>query len=417
MSMFRSDRPSSHRGVLRGAATVVTTVLATLLATGVALAPVMIEPLASPAYAAACGQFSDAPLPERPWPLRRLRPDRVWPVTRGAGVTVAVIDSGVSDEHPVLAGRLVAGRDMVDPSGDGTCDNAGHGTMIAGIIAGQPTEASGFHGMAPDARIMPVRVLASRDQSFDEQNPRNIADAILYAVDNGADVINLSLTTAPIPELEAAVEYALSKDVVLVAAAGNEGSSRDARKGFPAAYDGVLAVAGVGENGEHVSTSTTGDYVDVAAPGLRIEGPAPQGGGYLVEPDGGTSFAAGYVSGVAALVRAAHPDLTAEEVVDRIIRTADRPAHLRDDAVGAGVVNPYWAVLSEAGTGTVPEPPAPLTVGPPAADAMQGVRVAAAWTALVAVVLSGLILGSVSVVRNGRRRHWRPGRDGLGTND
>jgi len=387
--------------------------LASALATGVALAPVTVGPLAAqPAYAAACGPESDAPLPERPWPLRRLRPDRVWPVTRGAGVTVAVIDSGVSDQHPVLADRLVAGLDLVDSSGDGTCDNVGHGTMIAGIIAGRPTEASGFHGIAPDAQIMPIRVLADRERSFDEENPRNIARAIEYAVDNGAGVINLSLTTAPIPELEEAVKYAIDHDVVMVAAAGNEGSSQPDAKGFPAAYDGVLAVAGIDENGDHVTTSTAGDYVDVAAPGLRIEGPAPQGGGYLVEPDGGTSFAAGYVSGVAALIRAADPDLTAEQIMARIVRTADRPAHLRDDAVGAGVVNPYWAVLSEAGSGSVQEAPPPLTVGPPAAEPMRTVRVAAAWTALIAVVLSGLILGSVSVVRNGRRRRWQPGRDG-----
>jgi type VII secretion-associated serine protease mycosin len=414
MSMFRSSRRVAHGWMMRGAATL----LASALATAIALAPVTVGPLVVlPAYAAACGPESDAPLAERPWPLRRLRPDRVWPVTRGAGVTVAVIDSGVSDQHPVLADRLVPGRDLVDTSGDGTCDNVGHGTMIAGIIAGRPTEASGFHGIAPDAKIMPIRVLASREKSFDEQNPINIARAIEYAVDNGADVINLSLTTAPIPELEDAVKYAISKDVVLVAAAGNEGSSQPDAKGFPAAYDGVLAVAGVDENGDHVSTSTTGEYVDVAAPGLRIEGPAPQGGGYLVEPDGGTSFAAGFVSGVAALVRAADPDLSAEEVVDRIVRTADRPAHLRDDAMGAGVVNPYWAVMSEAGNGSDPEPPAPLTVGLPAADPMRSVRLAAAWTALVAVVLSALILGSVSVVRNGRRRRWRPGREGTTSTD
>ena len=148
-------------------------VLATL-ATAVAVAPVAVGPLggATPAYAAACGPTSDAALPERPWPLRRLRPDRVWPITRGSGVIVAVIDSGVSDQHPVLANRLVAGKDLVDPTGDGTCDNVGHGTMIAGIIAGCTTRASGFHGIAPNARIMPIRVLASRERSFDEENPR-----------------------------------------------------------------------------------------------------------------------------------------------------------------------------------------------------------------------------------------------------
>jgi type VII secretion-associated serine protease mycosin len=286
----------------------------------------------------------------------------------------------------------------------------GHGTMIAGIIAGTTSRESGFHGIAPSARIMPIRVLTSRDRSFDEEIPKRIAQAIRLAVDNGAKVINLSLTTAPIPELEEAVKYALDNDVVLVAAAGNEGENNPDAKTFPAAYDGVLAVAGVDENGDHVPTSSPGDYVDVAAPGLQIEGPAPQGGGYLVEPDGGTSFAAGYVSGVAALVRSTRSNLTAEQVVEQIIRTADRPAHGRDNKVGAGVVNPYWAVVAQKVPEAGIEPLAPLVVEPPTHDALGTVRVAAVWTAIIAVVLAGLVLGSRSVLRHGRARGWRPGR-------
>jgi type VII secretion-associated serine protease mycosin len=402
-------RRSADRGrpwAVRGAALV----LAGVLGTATAIVPGLFVPLATPAYAAACGPTSDAPLPDQPWPLRRLRPDLVWPIARGGGVTVAVIDSGVSDQHPSVASRLVAGFDLVDTAGNGTCDNVGHGTMIAGIIAGVVSRDSGFHGVAPSARIMPIRVLADRERSFDEENPKRIARAIELAVDNGAHVINLSLTTAPIPELEAAVKYALAKDVVVVAAAGNEGASNPDVKSFPAAYDGVIAVAGVDENGDHVETSTPGDYVDVAAPGLRIEGPAPQGGGYLVEPDGGTSFAAGYVSGVAALIRSNRRSLTAAEVADRIVRTADRPAHGRDDAVGAGVVNPYWAVVSESGRSQAGASTVPLSVEPPLVDPLHTVRVAAAWTAFVAVVLAGMVLGSRTVLRHGRARGWRPGR-------
>lgn len=367
--------------------------------------------LAAPGYAAACGPVSESQLAERPWPLQRLRPDRVWPITRGGAVIVAVIDSGVSDQHPILASRLVPGKDFVDPSGDGTCDEDGHGTMIAGIIAGAPSQSSGFHGVAPSARIMPIRVLLDRERTTDEEDPLRIAEAIRYAADNGAEVINLSLTTQPVPELEAAVNYALDKDVVLVAAAGNEGGSGQDVRAYPAAYDGVIAVAGVDQNGDHVATSTQGDYVDIAAPGLWIEGPAPQGGGYVVQPDGGTSFAAGYVSGVAALVRASNRDLTAAQVASRITRTADRPAHGWDDAVGAGVVNPYWAVLSLAGSpDEAPAAPARIVLRPTAPEPERAVRIAAAWTAALAVVLSALVLGGVTVVRSGRRRGWRPGR-------
>jgi type VII secretion-associated serine protease mycosin len=376
---------------------------ATGIAPGLVLAP-------APAYAAECGPVSDAPLPDQPWPLRRLRPDLVWPLTEGSDVTVAVIDSGVSDRHPALAGRLVAGLDLVDPSGDGTCDNVGHGTLIAGIIAGVSTPSSGFHGVAPAAKIMPIRVLESDDVSFDDQHPYRIADAIRLATDAGADVINLSLTTAPIEPLADAVAYALDHDVVVVAAAGNDGATQPDLPAFPAAYDGVIAVAGVDENGDHVPTSTPGDYVDIAAPGFRIEGPAPQGEGYLVMAEGGTSFAAGYVSGTVALLRAYRPGLSGPEVVDRVLRTADRPANGWDRDVGSGVVNPYWAVVSVAAEEDEEAPPGQVALTAPDVDPLRNVRLAAGWTAFVAVVLSGLIFASVSVIRRGQARHWRPGR-------
>jgi subtilisin family serine protease len=99
------------------------------------------------AHAAACGQSITAPLPDKPWPLRRLRPELVWPLTTGKRIIVAVIDSGVSPAHPALAGQVLPGIDLVDPTGDGTCDEAGHGTLIAGIIAGLPTPSSGFRGL------------------------------------------------------------------------------------------------------------------------------------------------------------------------------------------------------------------------------------------------------------------------------
>ena len=247
---------------------------------------------ASPAAAAVCGPTITEPLPDRPWPLRRLRPDLVWPVTQGQNIVVAVIDSGVSDAHPVLAGQVLNGTDFVQPGSNGHCDDVGHGTLIAGIIAGKPTQSSGFTGMAPAAKILPIRVLATSERTNDSDPPRRIATAIRYAVDHDAKVINLSLITVPIPELADAVRYALANDVVLVAAVGNEGQSQKDDPTYPASYDGVIGVAGVDKDGNHVQTSQTGDYVDIAAPGLEIAGPAPNGGGYAYYPDGGTSFAA-----------------------------------------------------------------------------------------------------------------------------
>jgi type VII secretion-associated serine protease mycosin len=370
-------------------------------------AAVALVPVATPS-AAACGPVFTAPLPDQPWPLRRLRPDLVWPLTEGAGVTVAVIDSGVSDDHPALAGQVLAGQDLV-AGGSAKCDSVGHGTIIAGIIAGRPTASSGFHGMAPQARILPLRVLDSADRSFDQALPKRIAQAIRIATDRGASIINLSLTTVPVPELADAVSYAIAHDVVVVAAAGNDGSSQSGQPDYPAAYPGVLAVAGIDENGNHVQTSSSGDYVDIAAPGLQIAGPAPQGGGYALEPSGGTSFAAAYVSGVAALVRAYWPGLRGPQVVQRILRTADHPANGWDRDVGAGVVNPYWAVVSVSSEDDDQGPPGRVALPAPRPATSRDIRPVAAWTAVIAVAAAGLVLLGMWVVRRGHRRQWRPG--------
>ena len=359
--------------------------------------------------AAGCGPTITSPLPDQPWPLRRLRPDLVWPLTRGDGVVVAVIDSGVSESHPALAGQVLPGQDLLSPGAPGTCDEFGHGTLVAGIVAGVSTPSSAFHGIAPGAKILPIRVLLNGERTNDPEAPRRIATAIRLAADAGVGVINLSLTTAPVPELADAVRYALAHDVVIVAAAGNEGASQPDEPSYPAAFDGVVGVAGIDENGDHVKTSNPGNYVDIAAPGSQITGPAPQGGGYALVPEGGTSFAAAYVSGVAALLRAYRPDLNGVEIVQRILRTADRPAGGRDPDVGAGVVNPYWAVVSVAAEEEDQGPPGRVALRPRTPDPDQGIRRVAALTSVGAVVAAGLLFVGVWIVRSGRRRRWRPG--------
>ncbi|MEV4757071.1 type VII secretion-associated serine protease mycosin [Micromonospora sp. NPDC049559] len=376
------------------------------------VAAVLTVPTGVPAAAAGCGPSFANPLPDTPWPLRQLRPDLVWPLTRGAGVTVAVIDSGVSPDHPALAGQVHEGYDFIQPSTHGTCDESGHGTMIAGIIAGRVTPNSGFHGIAPNAAILPVRVLRDEQKSFNQDDPNRIATAIRWAVDHGAKVVNLSLVTPRTAALDAAVQYAQDHDVVLVAAAGNEGGGQQANQpAYPAAYPGVIAVAGVDEQGAHVTTSTAGNYVDIAAPGKNIEGPAPNGGGYVVKAEGGTSFAAAYVSGVVALVRAYRTDLDAPSVVRRVLRTADHSAGGWDPDVGYGVVNPYWAVTSVAGNAEPPRPPAAMPAPRAQRDPLHAVRVAATWIGIAGVALAALVLLGVPVLRRGRRRGWRAGRE------
>ncbi|QLQ40279.2 type VII secretion-associated serine protease mycosin [Micromonospora robiginosa] len=391
--------PTAHRirSVLSGAAV-------TALLGGVLTAP-------APAQAApACGPTGGPAPTEMPWALSRLDPAAAWRVGKGAGVTVAVIDSGVSPSHPLLRGRVLPGEDfnqLVHLKGQ--CDLVGHGTMVAGIIAGREGSGTPYTGIAPEARILPLRVLAENKENFDPDVPGEIGRAIRWAVDHDADVINLSLVTLDDPALKSAVDYALGKDVVLVASAGNRQENREDRPGYPAAYPGVVAVAGIDEQGGHVGSSVSADYVDIAGPGLNIVGPAPQGSGYRAEPQGGTSFATAYVSGAAALVRAAHPDISPQEVAYRLTRTADNPPDGHNAQVGYGMVNPYRAVTGLLGTRTDP-PLGAMPAPAPHADPLAWQRTVAIWVAVVGAVLAGVLLTLRPILVRGRRRGWRPGR-------
>lgn len=368
--------------------------------------------MAAPPPAAAqdgCGTEGGHALDGTPWPIRRLEPATAWPLTRGEGILVAVIDSGVSVEHPTLAGKVRDGRDFGLPDHSGHCDEAGHGTLVAGIIAGRDGTGAPFSGIAPAATILPARVLQHAGESRDPGLPGRIADAIRWAVDNDADVINLSLETLRTQDLADAVRFAWDNDVVLVAAAGNVAEGQQSEPAYPAAFDEVIAVAGVNEAGDHVDSSVRGSYLAVAAPGADVEGPASRGDGYLLVPEGGTSYAAAYVSGVVALVRAYHPDLSAQQVMDRVQLTADRPPRGHDDQVGHGVVNPYRAVSTVLGVRDNPSA-AVVRPSPPEPDPLATQKAVAAWSALGGGILALLLLTGRPVVRRGRQRGWRPAR-------
>nr|WP_279580116.1 S8 family serine peptidase [Fodinicola feengrottensis] len=189
-----------------------------------------------------------------------------------------------------------------------------------------------------------------------------IATAIRTAVSLHADVINMSLTTTnDDPSLRAAVAFAEQNDVVVVAAAGNQ-KQQGNQVQYPAAYPGVLAVAAVKSDGTRAEYSETGSYVSVAAPGEDITGPSGSGDGYVTTntgaaENGGTSYAAPYVSGLAALVRAYYPKLSAKQVVNRIITTAaDGADSGHNDELGTGVINPYQAVNAILSTGSAQAP-------------------------------------------------------------
>ncbi|MEU7612296.1 type VII secretion-associated serine protease mycosin [Micromonospora sp. NPDC049204] len=357
------------------------------------------------------------PVTATPWPQQRYDPTRLAPLATGAGVTVAVVDSGVDRVHPQLAGRVLAGTDLLDPGGDGSRDCAGHGTGVASIIAAAPQPGVAFRGLAPDARIMPVRVSeqqvvqgreSGRTVSADE-----FAQAIRWAVDHDADVVNLSVVLyADDPEVSSAVRYAVDRDVVLVAAAGNLHDGGDPRP-FPAGYDGVLGVGAIGADGGRAAFSQTGSYVDLVAPGSDVLTAAPGSGHHQVE---GTSYAAPFVAATAALLREYRPELTAAQIAERIVATADpAPDAGHGGGYGAGVLNPYRAVTeTSGGRAADPRPVAVLADdrADPALLARQARRATAQRRALLVAAVVGTVAASVAllalVVPHGARRRWRP---------
>ncbi|MCD2467897.1 type VII secretion-associated serine protease mycosin [Streptomyces sp. MBT42] len=293
----------------------------------------------------------------RQWGLQALHTTEAWQTTKGEGITVAVLDTGVDDQHPDLEGSVLAGRDLIGfGASRGDRAWARHGTAMAGIIAGHghgPDGGDGVLGIAPDARILPVRViLEGADTSRDKARKTRgtaLAEGIRWAADHGADVINMSLgddskSAHPDAGEDAAVQYALAKGVSVVASAGNGGEKGD-HISYPAAYPGVIAVTAVDRYGTHASFSTRRWYATVSAPGVDIA---------IADPDRryyegwGTSAAAAFASGAVALVRSAHPDLTPAQVKRLLIDTArSRPEGGRSDAKGYGTVDPAAAI--EAG--------------------------------------------------------------------
>jgi type VII secretion-associated serine protease mycosin len=346
-------------------------------------------------------------VPQQPWAQQRLSPRRVWPLTTGAGVRVAVIDTGVDATNPQLSapGLVLEGDDVVQ-GGPANDDCVGHGTMVAGIIAAQPLPGVGMAGVAPGVQLLPVRQSESDQQT---NGAETLATAINSAVANGASVINISITTSGSDsDLAGAVSNALDRNVVVVAAAGNDGSGPNSPTLYPASYPGVLSVGAVGQNGQLLSFSSTG-RVSVVAPGEGIVGPAAGGQGQLVGQ--GTSFATAFVTGVAALVRSYLPGLTAEQVVQRIEATADhQPSALPSLGLGWGEVDPYAAVTAVLpSSGPTAAARQAALAAPRPSRATGGDEGLAMVIAIASVGCALLVVAVAALSPYGRRRGWRPG--------
>jgi serine protease len=274
--------------------------------------------------------------------LKELDVSAAWPIATGAGVTVAVIDSGVDATHVDLAGQVLPGLDLVDSKGNGDTDLVGHGTTVSAIIAGKD-DGAGVVGIAPQAKILPVRVL---DQENRYDDALIVAKGVRWAVDHGAQVINLSLGgSGSSAALAAALDYAFAKDVVVVACTGNLSAAPSTGVWYPAREPGVIAVAGMDRDGDKIwSGSITGPETVVTAPATQLVGARP-GGYWKVQ---GTSFAAPMVAATAALIRSRWPTMSAGEVINRIMKSAkDLGAPGRDSTYGYGLVEPVRALTME----------------------------------------------------------------------
>jgi serine protease len=298
--------------------------------------------------------------------LRAVRLPGAWDTTTGSRyVVIAVLDTGVDLDHPDLARKLLPGQDFVEHD-DVPDDDSGHGTFVAGVAAARTDNGTGVAGAAPRSRILPVKVLDSRGFGRDS----SVVEGIEWAVTHGADVINLSLGgPSRSPALDRAVRYALDNDVVVVAAAGNEGTTEP---WYPAASPGAIGVGATDADGAELAWfSNSGASVDVVAPGMGIMS-TDAGPGADYATGNGTSFAGPLVAGAAALVRAAEPGLSAAAVASRVVGTAlDVGPQGRDPRLGRGLLDVIGALGAGRGPTAVPlgdgdgtpDRAVPLTVG------------------------------------------------------
>ncbi|TPW77832.1 S8 family serine peptidase [Schumannella soli] len=365
---------------------------------------------------------------QTPPALAQLQSELAWGVSRGTGVVVAVVDSGVDARNPHLAGVLAGGVDLVgDGAGqNGYADLDGHGTAIAGQIAARTIDGSGVQGLAPEARILSVRVFSTTEQDarkagYGPTIPR-IAEGIRVAADANAQVINVSLSSASdAPELRDAVAYATARGSLVVASSGNADNSQSVEEKasgaarYPAGDPGALGSGAVDAAGAADGNSVNGPHVSIAAPGQNIVTSASNGIDCVYSSDAAhTSFSTAYVSAAAALVAAAHPQETPAQWKYRLEATAVRPdPDRRDDAIGWGVVQPYDAMtLAVGGALRGPESAFGGGTASPPADDQRDLALAhsdpastlATTISIVGAVAAAAVLGVVGVLGYYRRR-------------
>ncbi|MYY86318.1 MULTISPECIES: type VII secretion-associated serine protease mycosin [unclassified Streptomyces] len=334
------------------------------LAVSAALAFLMASIAATPAHADT--------VRSRQWHLDAMRAEEMWKTSTGRGVTVAVIDSGVDDTVPDLRGQVLDGEDYSDLPGDETSDRADHGTGTAALIAGTGArgETAGSYGLAPGARILPIRMTYGNERSARARQltgySHDMATAIRYAADSKAQILNISMGNSNLPgssnvntpELAAAVKYAIAKGKLIFAAVGNSGAKGNEAE-YPAATPGVVGVGAINSKVERTRESQWGPQVDMVAPGDDMWH-ACSGGTQLCKTHG-TSNSTALASASAALIWSKHPNWTNNQVLRVMINTmqGNEDGWSRDDSVGYGAVRPRIALKSPGDPGPADEYPLP----------------------------------------------------------
>lgn len=298
------------------------------------------------------------------WHLDAMQADQIWKISTGRGVTVAVIDSGVDKSIPDLRGQVVKGKDFSESKGDEYTDNDNHGTGVASLIAGDGNAgpATGYWGLAPGAKILPIRIPDGIEDLTKTSKGSDVeaAEAIRYAADSQAKIINMSFGSSygNTPVLKDAVKYALAKGKLLFAAVGNEAQVGDPVE-YPAATPGVVGVGALNQKAALWSHSETGPQVDISAPGLDIINACSGGTGLC--KGSGTSFSSALVSASAALIWSKHPDWTNNQVLRVMLNTASGVGNgaRHNDQVGYGAVRPLEALLHPGDPGPADVYPLP----------------------------------------------------------
>ncbi|MFK4071830.1 S8 family serine peptidase [Streptomyces sp. NPDC029674] len=290
------------------------------------------------------------------WYLEAMEAENLWKASTGEGVTVAVIDSGVS-RTPSLQGRVKPGRDFSGAPGGPLDDYESHGTTMAELIVGSGRE--GLRGLAPGADVISFRI--GLGEKFRDKKKSGITEAIRAAADSDAQIISMSFTDKYLrPSEQKAVEYARSKGKLMFAGVGNDAETKNFI-GYPAAYPDVVGVSAADKTGKVAKFSEFGEYVDLAAPGLDIPRWCDETfRSYCAEGGGGTSAATAIASASAALVWSKHPDWTANQVLRVLIDTAGRdwPKDEPSDYLGYGLIRPARNVVKGEGK------PGPADVDP-----------------------------------------------------